>query len=126
MIGHLIDCDGPAFGDRIAVILDGVDEIPPHDIHVAIATQSFADQPAVDLIGELRASRRRAGDYLRTLDPIALGATSSFPDGRLFSACDFVHEWPFHDQDHLQQILDATKRAYLVGMGPAMRDGLLD
>ncbi|MGY9081946.1 MAG: hypothetical protein ACKVK3_05040 [Acidimicrobiales bacterium] len=60
---------------------------------------------------------------LRDLSLVDLAKSASY-DGRRFEANDFVHEWPFHDQDHLQQILGALKRTYLPHMSPTMRDAL--
>jgi hypothetical protein len=37
---------------------------------------------------------------------------------------DFVNEWPFHDQDHLQQILANLKSAHLSAMTETMRRAL--
>ena len=60
---------------------------------------------------------------LRDLSLVDLAKSASY-DGRRFEAHDFVHEWPFHDQDHLQQIFGALKRTYLPHMSPTMRDAL--
>ncbi len=56
-----------------------------------------------------------------------LELTSATPSCGLLTAGDFAHEWPYHDQDHIQQILDATKPRYLESMTanmPAARWGL--
>ena len=37
-----------------------------------------------------------------------------------------VHEWPFHDHEHLRQILDITKAVYLPSMSETMRTALQD
>lgn len=124
VVGHLIDCDGPSFRDRIGAIIAGVEPIPAHDITVAIDTRDFALQPVRVLLDELRGERASSAAYLRGLDPADLAVEGRFGDERRFSAGDFVHEWPFHDQDHLQQILGATKLAYLPHMTDAMRQAL--
>ena len=38
-----------------------------------------------------------------------LAATSAYGQHGSLAAGDFVHEWPFHDHDHLQQILAILK-----------------
>ncbi len=124
VVGHLIACDGPAFTDRIASIIAGIDRLRGFDPWAAINARDFAAGPVDQLLDELRSSRIVAADFVRRLDPEQLTRTGHFGDERRFTAADFVHEWPFHDQDHLQQILAATKLAYPPSMSPDMRTAL--
>lgn len=125
VIGHLIAAEGPAFRDRIAAIVKGQGEIAPFDADLGLTGRDFQAADLVDLVEELRSERARSGSFLRSLDPLDLRRTSSFKAHGSFAAGDFVHEWPFHDQDHLRQILAATKLAYLPAMTSAMRHALL-
>jgi len=124
VIGHLIDCDSSAFRDRISSIISGKPEIAPFDEWVAINERDFNKEPLEQLLGELRAERAQSADFLLSLNPADLTKTSTFGDGRLFEANDFVQEWSFHDQDHIQQILDAVKLTYLPNMTSTMRTAL--
>ena len=90
----------------------------------AINRRDFASEPLDSLLAELAAERSASCEAILSLQPAELTRTATFDDGRQFAAGDFVHEWAFHDQDHLQQILASLKLAYLPGMTPVMRDAL--
>ncbi|MEL6892981.1 MAG: DinB family protein [Actinomycetota bacterium] len=124
VVVHLIACDGPAFGDRIAAIADGEERLGGFDPHAAIDACKVDSVSIEGLLDEFRASRAAAAAFVRSLAPDTLDRTSSFGDQRRFAASDFLHEWPFHDQDHLQQIVAATKLAYVPHFGDDMRRAL--
>ena len=125
MIGHLIVSDGPAFRDRIAAIVSGESELAPFDPDLRLTGRDFQTADLSDLLAELRAERVKSGTLLRSLDPVDLRRTAEFATYGAFSAGDFVHEWAFHDQDHLQQILAATKSVYLPFMTTSMQRALV-
>ena len=124
VVGHLIACDSAAFRDRIAAIVDGNPHIAGFDAWQAINARDFAAEPLDQLIEELSHERSVSSDFILALDADDLAKTAVFEDGRRFAAGDFVHEWPFHDQDHVQQILASLKLAYLPAMTPVMRSAL--
>ncbi len=123
VIGHLIACDRDAFRGRIAGIIAGEPEIAGFDAWDAIKERDFALEPLEVLLAELTAEREISSAFLLSLDPADLAKTANHPAG-LFAAGDFVHEWPFHDQDHLRQILEALKQSYLPHMTLTMREAL--
>lgn len=125
VVGHLILADGPAFRDRVAAIVKGTTTIAPFDPSLEISGRDFRSEDLVDLLDELRSERTSSAALLRSLDPADLRRTAEFEAHGSYAAGDFVHEWPFHDQDHLRQILDATKLAYLPFMTESMRTALL-
>lgn len=124
VLGHLIVTDGPAFRDRIADIVDGSAEIAPFDPSLERTGRDFRSAHLSDLLDELRVERTKSAAFLRLLDPLVLRRTAEYPPHGPYAAGDFVHEWPFHDQDHLQQILAATKLAYLPFMTESMQRAL--
>lgn len=124
VIGHLIVCDGPAFRDRIGLIVGGAATIPGFNPSLDLIDRDFRAADLSDLLDELRAERQRSAAFLRTLDPLDLRRTSELAPHGSFTAGDFVHEWPFHDQDHLQQILAAVKLRYLPFMSEPMQHAL--
>ena len=124
VIGHLIACESAAFRDRITGIVEGCQDIAGFEAWDAINARDFAAEPLDGLLQELDDERAISAELVRGLTAEELGASARFHDGREFQANDFVHEWPFHDQDHLQQILAALKLTYLPKMSPTMRDAL--
>ncbi len=124
VIGHVIACDSDAFRNRISAIVDGNPRISGFDAWEAINRRDFAAEPLDSLLNELTQERSTSCDLLLSLSADDLAKTAVFEDGREFTANDFVHEWPFHDQDHVQQILASLKAAYVLGMTPTMRSAL--
>ena len=125
VIGHLIATDTGAFEHRIQGILDGTPEIPGFRPWDAIDARDFNAVTTADLLAEFDAVRARASAFVAELDEAQLTLTAEYPGFGTFSAGDFVFEWPFHDHEHLQQILAITKAAYLPSMGTAMRTALV-
>ncbi len=125
VIGHLIACESAAFRDRIVGIVAGNPRLAPFDAWEAINRRDFAAESLDSLLEELAHERAASYDLLVSLSADDLTKSSLAGDGALLTADDFVHEWNFHDQDHLQQILASLKLAYLPGMTPAMRDALV-
>lgn len=126
VVGHLIVTDGPGFRDRIQAIIDGEPEIKGFNPSLELTGRDFQAEDLERLIDELRAERELSVAYVRSLSPDDLERTANYRTDGIFAAADFVHEWPFHDQDHLQQILAAIKPGYLPHMTESMRSALLD
>jgi hypothetical protein len=124
VIGHLITGDGPAFRDRIADIVGGRPEIAPFDPGPRVESRDFDSEALDGLLAELAAERRASAAYLRTLTTDDLAATSAYGRHSSLAAGDFAHEWPFHDHDHLQQILAILKTAHLPAMSAQMQRAL--
>jgi hypothetical protein len=124
VIGHLITIDRPAFRDRIAWIVTGDAEVASFDPGSLVDARDFDAESLDDLLAELASERAQSAVSVRSLADVDLTATADFgPHGSL-AAADFVHEWPFHDHDHLQQILEILKAAHLPAMTEQMRRAL--
>ncbi|MEM8902597.1 MAG: DinB family protein [Actinomycetota bacterium] len=126
VIGHLVACDAEAFRDRIVAIARGDGVVAPFRPWAAIEARDLAAEPLGSLLDELRSERAVSAELLATLTPDELAVVGTFRDGRRFAAGDFVHEWPYHDRDHLQQILEILKVRQLGPMTPVMRSALTD
>lgn len=125
VVGHLITCDGGAFRDRIDAIAGGATEVPGFDAGAALAARDPMNATLDELLDELTAVRAGSVDFVRALDPECLSSTAPYGEHGTFAAADFVLEWPFHDQDHIRQILDAVQRHYLPHMTDTMRTALV-
>jgi hypothetical protein len=125
VIGHLVIVDGPAFRERIRRIVAGESEIVDVDGGALARGEDFGAAPLSELLDRLRSERTLSAELVRSLRPLDLELTSRHHTLGLLSAGDFAHEWPYHDQDHIQQILDAIKPRYLESMTANMRNALL-
>lgn len=124
VVGHLIAAEAPAFRDRIRDIIAGKPEIAGFNPSLELTGRDFASADLSDLVDELESERSVSATYVRSLDVDDLSRPGNFATYGTFEAGDFVHEWPFHDQDHLQQILAAIKPSYLPHMSDAMQQAL--
>ena len=124
VIGHLITGDGPAFRDRIASIVAGDAEVASFDPGALVKARGFDSESLDDLLAELVSERTRSAASVRSLADVDLSVTADFGRHGSLAAADFVHEWPFHDHDHVQQILSILKAAHLPGMTEQMRRAL--
>lgn len=125
VIAHLVATDRDAFRHRITSIVAGEPEIAAFDPWTAIKARNFAAVDLEHLLTELSAEREVSTTFLDSLSPSDLNKTANYGRHGVFAAGDFAHEWPFHDQDHLQQILDILKQSYLPHMTETMRAALL-
>ncbi len=126
VIGHLIVSDGAAFRDRISAIIAGESEIAGFNPSLELTGRDFAAESLDGLLDELTAERVNSAQFVRSLNPADLVREARYKSHGVFQAGDFVHEWPFHDQDHLQQILAAIKPHYLSHMSAAMQTALAE
>jgi hypothetical protein len=124
IIVHLIATDSGAFRDRIASIVAGEPTIGGFDPWAAINERDTSAITLVTLLDELIAEREQSVALLNALSADDLAATAVLEPHGTFAARDFVYEWPFHDQDHLRQILANLQQQYLPHMGDLMRDAL--
>lgn len=128
VIGHLISADQTAFYERIETIVaaDGssLPEIPNFHPDRAAAARNDNDVTLLDLLAELGESRRAAANYILSLDMALTSKEGHYPKYGSFKAFDFLFEWPYHDHDHLQQILGILKSQYLPAMSTVMQGAL--
>lgn len=124
VIGHLIATDTGAFTDRIAAVVAGEPEIAGFDPWAAIRERDFTEGPLDVLLDEFDAVRQRSADFVRSLASADLALTAEYPGFGTFAAGDFVYEWPYHDQEHVRQILAAIQPRYLAPMTEMMRSAL--
>jgi hypothetical protein len=121
-LGHIIEADKRGFGGRIARILDedGVAEQGWDQLAVAAARRDN-ERTVRDILEEFRTGRD-AGialvDGLRT-DQLERAAVHDRV-GRV-TVQDLLHEWVFHDRNHLRQLLANTQARAWPAMGNTRR-----
>jgi hypothetical protein len=125
VVGHLITCDRGAFRDRIEAIAGGAAAVPGFDAGAALDARDPMHASIDELLDELTTVRAESVVFVRSLSADDLTATAPYGDHGTFAASDFVLEWPYHDQDHIRQILDAVQRHYLPHMTDTMRTALV-
>ncbi len=126
VIGHLIDCELGAFRGRTVELAEGANEVAGFDPRPGMAARDFAAESLDSLLSELDELRTESAAIVRTLTLEQLTLTGSVRGEPGYAAGDFAHEWPYHDQAHLIQIIEAMKPNYLDHMTSTMRQALID
>jgi hypothetical protein len=121
-LGHIIEADRRGFGGRIERILatDGVVEQGWDQIAVAAARRDN-DRSVREILAEFEAGRA-AG--LLVVEGLAAGDLDRFAIhdrvGRV-TIRDLLHEWVFHDRNHIRQMLANAQARAWPAMGNARR-----
>lgn len=122
IIGHLIEAEQRGFAGRIRQILS-------EDAPVAIGW----DPPAVAaqrrdherdgraLVGEFIALREQSLRLVARLEDRDLPRAVQHPLVGPLTISDLLHEWLYHDREHIKQLLENTRLAVWPGMGNARR-----
>ena len=122
VIGHLIEADRRGFAGRIEQML-AADRpaLEPWDQPAVAAARGDCDRPNAEVLDEFAATR---SDGLALLDRLAeadLDRVGVHPQIGEMTVRDVVWEWPFHDRDHLKQVLANTRALLWPDLGSARR-----
>ena len=125
VLGHLIEADKYAFAARISLILSEENATIPRWSPTKAAKERHDGQKNVhDLLAELTMQRAKSAEFVMNLDMSELERTGNYPPLGEFKAADFLYEWPYHDFDHIQQIMDILKAHAMLPMSETMRSAL--
>lgn len=122
VLGHLIEAEQRGFAGRIRLILDQDRPLLPGWDQPAVAlARRDCERPAGALAAEFSRLRLAGIALLDRLVPAELERTGMHPDVGELSVRDLLHEWVFHDREHLRQLLENTRALLWPAMGNARR-----
>ncbi len=125
VLGHLIEADKHAFAARISLILsEDNPTIPRWNPNKAAKERHDCAKNVHDLLADLAEQRIKSAEFVMNLDLSKLERMGTYPSFGEFNASDFLYEWPYHDFEHIQQILDNLKAQMLPLMSETMRTAL--
>ena len=122
IVGHLIEAEQRGFAGRIM-----------HILQADYPTFLTWDQPAVarerhdelrepaDLLREFEELRRASLELVDSLQPHELTRAGRHPVVGELTIQDLLHEWVFHDRNHLAQLYDNVKALAWPFMGNCQR-----
>ena len=121
-LGHIIEADKRGFGGRIGRILeqDGVAEQGWDQVGVA-AARADNSRTLAAILAEFQAGRDAGIALVEGLHPHQLGRTAVHDRVGTVTVRDLIHEWVFHDRNHIRQILANTQARAWPAMGNAQR-----
>lgn len=121
-LGHIIEADRRGFAGRIRRILaeDGVTEQPWDQIAVAAARRD-TERSVAAILDEFRSGR---DEGIALVSGLGEGDLERFAVharvGRV-TVRNLLHEWVFHDRNHIRQMLANTQARAWPAMGNARR-----
>lgn len=105
VLGHLIEAEGRGFAGRIRLILTE----EQHRCHtwdpdqVAQARRDH-EKPVSTLLAEFCQLRTSSLELVSTLQPAQLARTGEHPKVGVLTVNNLLHEWVYHDLNHLRQM----------------------
>lgn len=118
IIGHLIDSDRRAFAGRIQrMITEDRPILETWDVNVVAVSRRDVERDTFELIAELERLRGAYAKLVEQLTPAQLARSAIHPRAGEFQVLDFVLEWPYHDRNHLRQILRVVQHYFWSKMG---------
>ena len=113
VLGHLIEEDPRDFAGRIRAILDGPDAVLPVSDQVAIVRlRHDCNRSVSELLEEFSGQRTASLVLIDSLRPSDLDRAGRHPRMGRIAVSDLLHEWVYHDRNHIQQI-HGNVRAFL-------------
>jgi hypothetical protein len=121
-VGHIIEADRRGFGGRIRRILaeNGIAESGWNQLEVAAQRRDW-ERSVTEVVGEFVAGREEGIRTVEGLGPDDLQKSAIHAVVGEVTVQNLLHEWVFHDRNHLRQLLaNAQSRAW-PAMGNARR-----
>jgi hypothetical protein len=121
-VEHIIEADKRGFAGRIGRILeqDGVAEHGWDKIAVA-SERADSERSVAAILAEFRAGREAAIALVEGLQPADLARSAVHDRVGAVSIRDLLHEWVFHDRNHIRQLLANTQARAWPAMGNTRR-----
>jgi len=120
--GHVIEAEKRGFAGRIQIILGADDpDLPGWDRTSIARMRSDCEKTPEEIANELGNVRSESLELIRSLKPEQLTRGGNHADVGRLTINDLLHEWVYHDGNHLRQVL-ANVQAYVwADMGNARR-----
>ncbi|MEZ4615463.1 MAG: DinB family protein [Caldilineaceae bacterium] len=122
VIGHLIETEERGFGGRIARVLADDDYVcQAWDPDQVARGRRDHEQRAGTLLAELAERRVESLSLVRSLTSAQLTRTAMHPVVGILTVNDLLHEWVYHDRNHIKQILTNLQSWVWPAMGNTQR-----
>jgi uncharacterized damage-inducible protein DinB len=121
-LGHIVEADRRGFAGRIARIMttDGIAEQGWDQVGVATARRDNERSVAV-ILEEFRSGREEAIALVERLAPGDLSRFAIHDRVGRVTVSELLHEWVFHDRNHIRQLLANAQARAWPSMGNARR-----
>ena len=120
IVGHLIETEERGFAGRIRTIL--AEERPQFttwDPATVARERQDAQRDPTELLAEFIERRTASVTLVEALTAADLDRGGDHPEVGFLTVCDLLHEWIYHDANHLRQMLDNIQTYTWPSMGNA-------
>ena len=105
VLAHLLSINGPAFVDRIGIIVGGDNATVPNvDEDQALASSGHRERAVDDLLGRFAVERAEALQQLDRLTPPDYARSGQHSVAGAITVGEIVHHLAYHDLLHTRQI----------------------
>lgn len=106
VLGHLIETERPGFADRISLMRDSSNpKLVSLDQDEEAVQRRDCERDGLELLAEFITLRKKSCELVATLTDTDLQCRGLHPDVGYITVSDLLHEWVYHDRDHIQQIM---------------------
>jgi DinB superfamily len=118
VVAHIHDTEGIAFTERIRSILDEDEPaVAAIDPPARLEAGGYAARTLDDLLDDLARLRPQHVAWIATLTPDQLMRTGRHNVAGPISPRDIIHQWAYHDLNHLRQIMEMLQAELAPHMG---------
>jgi hypothetical protein len=122
VLGHLIEAERRGFAGRIRLILDGDEpRFETWDQNEVARARRDCAREARALLDELRSMRAASRPWVERLGAADLARGGHHPVVGYLRVGDLLHEWVFHDRNHVRQALANVQAFAWPAMGNAQK-----
>jgi hypothetical protein len=106
VLGHLIETEKPGFADRIRTMIENQDPqlVSLDQVEEAVARRD-CERDGAELLKEFISLRDASCTLVSGLKDADLRRGGWHPDAGYIRIEDLLHEWVYHDRDHIRQIM---------------------
>lgn len=106
VLGHLIETEDSGFAERIRTMIEIQDpQLVSLDQEEEALERKDCERDATELLREFISLRDASISLVSSLQDSDLRRGGWHPDAGYVTVGDLLHEWIFHDRDHIKQIM---------------------
>ena len=118
VVGHLIEADRRGFSGRVRIMLaEDRPTLQAWDQKAVATNRGDCAKPWQTIVAEFKKVRSSGLSLLNELSAGDLDRLAMHPVVGELRLGDVLHEWPYHDRDHLKQMLENTRQLLWPDMG---------
>lgn len=122
VLGHLIEAERRGFAGRIRILLEENEPtLQAWDQNAVAHARRDCERDAGTLLGEFMRMREESARLVHDLSGATLARGGLHPKVGRLTVSDVMHEWIYHDRNHLRQMLENVRAFLWPALGNAQK-----